>query len=273
MNAVSQQLRSALWVSTSAVGEADALIRFFADPDGALTTRARGLQKATSKLAHVLLPADELSVRFASGRGQTPSLTGVSTRKNRPYWRKDLRLLALYWFMVECAFLGSGTEKLNRAVFDLITSILDTHPGQVQQWACATAYSFQLLKLHGLLCDFDHCVRNNQSLDPTIPVFMLPSGEGFISREAYNKYYARTGGGLLRLAPEVLVRWRNLLHQPISLAVQISAESVDAAVAIHLTAQQISQSAGCSVNSATFLVRQWALPSLDDLIKQSLGSS
>jgi len=273
MSSAIQQPCPALWVSTIALGEADALVRFFVDSDGAIAARARGLQKATSKLAHTIQPADELNIRLARGRGQTQALIGVTTTKSRPHWRDDLGLLAFYWFMVECAFFGTGTEQLNSAVFTLLTETLSTKPANTQHWACITAFSLKLLKLHGLLCDFDHCVRDGQDLKPSEPVFLLPSGEGFISCKAYNKYYARTGSQLLRLTPDVLPRWRIILHRPTSQTLAINANSIDAAVAIHLVKHQISQAAGCPVNSAAFLLRQWALPSIAELLRQSLATS
>ena len=118
----------ALWVSTVKIGESDALVNFFALPDGAVTAKARGLSKETSKLAQQLKSADELKITLTSGRGQLPILTGAVLHRAHPEWQADLNLLALAWFFAECAFIGSGPEELNADVFQLIVNLLRDVP-------------------------------------------------------------------------------------------------------------------------------------------------
>ena len=150
----------ALLAGISNAGEADALIRFFSPTAGALSARARGMSKPASKLAPRLMPAAELRIRLA-GRGAVPVLTGVETEQDHPHWRTSLDLLALYWFLAECAYVGSGECEINTDVYRLVASYSEGSllipetgailyrnwawqtPGDQTRWFCAGAVYLQ----------------------------------------------------------------------------------------------------------------------------------
>ena len=244
------------------------LVRLFADAEGAVVAKAPGLQKAGSKLAHTLKPADVLRIRLTGGRAATRVLTGVDVECSQPRWREELELLALYWFMTECAFVGSGSGALNAAVFALLKQLLARPPEAGEQYRVGTAFSLRLLRLHGLLPDLAHCAVDSHAIDADEPVFLLPNGEGVVGRSVYNRHYARTGGGLLRVGPARLARWLALSQSETPSLEQVDADATDAAVTVNLATQRISEEAGRPVGSAQFLAQQWRLPTLRQLLRE-----
>jgi recombinational DNA repair protein (RecF pathway) len=251
----------ALWVSTAPSGEADALLRVFACPQGELSVMARGLRRSTSKLAHLFLPADELRLSLARGRGRLSVLTGASLHQSHAPWRADLYLLALYWFFVECACLGTAGPGQNEQVYTLVANLLRTTPqDDGARYGALCAFCLKLLAVHGVLLGLGHCCIDGHAFEPGEPVHLLPSGEGLIGREAYNAHYARSAGGLLRLDAVRLARWRRLHGGPLLDYAACQADSVDAAVLLHLCSRSIADVAARPVHSAGFLARQWKLP-------------
>lgn len=254
----------ALLISTTPLGESDSLVRLFCEQEGELTLRARGLQKARSKLAHRLKPADELEPTIARGRGR-PVLAGIATHHAHEAWRHSLDRLAFYWFMIECAAIGSGDTALNADAYRLIVNLLRSDPKPQQHCALATAFCLKLLALHGLLPDLQHCAIDGHRLAADEPVHLLPSGEGVIGLAAYNQRYARTGGGLPRFADAGYRHWLELAGAPLLQYGAVPVEQHAAALAVLVATRVMGDYAGRGVRSAEFLVKQWKLPSRDEL--------
>lgn len=262
-----QQPICALLVNTVAAGEADSLVSFFSAEDGALTALARGLRKSTSKLAASLLPADELDIRLASGRGRRNILIGAATARGHPEWRAGLDLLSLYWFMAECLYLSAGEPEINAAMYRLAVNILRHPPTPEVRCSAAAVFALKLQMLHGLLPDLAHCALDGHLLADNEPVHLLPSGEGVIGREAYNRHYARTGGGLVRLEAQRLYRWRRLLGGALLDYREVPADAVDVALLVHHLARAVGDVAGRALHSAAYMRAQWKLPDLSELLQ------
>jgi DNA repair protein RecO len=258
---------STVLVSIVPTGEQDALVNFFS-PDGALGLRARGLRKAQSKLAPRLQPADELRVQTARGRGAYDVLTGVDVLRPHWLWREELDLLALYWFFAECAFAGSGEERLNRNVFQLLVNLLRNVSGTAGRFGAAAVFCLKLLMLHGLMPDIQHCMVDGHVLAKDEPAFFPLSGEGVIGRDAYNRHYARTGGGLLRLAAERLAGWRALATGQLLEYTNVLIDATDAAILVQLTERMLGDATTKPVRSAEFLLSQWRLPDMGELLRK-----
>jgi DNA repair protein RecO len=251
----------ALWVSTAPSGEADAMLRVFACPQGELSVLARGLRKSASKLAHVFQPADELKLSLARGRGRLNVLTGARVHQAHAPWREDLDLLALYWFYAECACLGTAGHAQNEQVFTLIANLLRTTPDSAgARYGALCAFCLKLLAVHGALLGLGYCCIDGRAFEPGEPVHLLPSGEGLIGREAYNARYARSAGGLVRLDAVRLARWQRLHGGALLEYTACEADEVDAAVLLHLCGRSIADVAARPVHSVAFLARQWQLP-------------
>lgn len=254
-------------VSIVPTGEKDALVNFFS-PDGALSLRARGLRKAQSKLAPRLQPADELRILTARGRGVYDILTGVDVLRQHKCWRDDLGLLALYWFFAECAFTASGEEQLNRSVFQLLVNLLRNVSGTADRLRAAAVFCLKLLVLHGLMPDIQHCMVDGHVLEGDEPAFLPLSGEGVIGRDAYNKHYARTGGGLLRMTAERLAGWRALATGQLLDYPNVSVDETDVALLVQLTERMLGDATTKPVRSADFLLSQWRLPDMGELMRK-----
>ena len=140
MPAEERQHRAVL-VGITPRAESDAIVRLFADGRGALVARARGLRKAQGKLAPLLQPADELKVRIATGRGGAGLLIGVEIVRAHPHWRADLGLLALYWFMAECLYVGAGEDQVNADMYRLLANLLRSEPAGDLRYGAAAAFS------------------------------------------------------------------------------------------------------------------------------------
>ena len=257
----------ALFASTSPLGEADALVRFFACPDGDMLLKARGLRRSTAKLAQLLQPGDELAVRQARGRAQTGVLTGVIVHRGHPAWRASIRLLALYWFFIESALTGSGAPPLNEQVYQLLVNLLRSEPaGETAEYGALCAFCLKLFTLHGLLPSLAHCAIDGHVLLPDEPVHLLPNGEGLVGRAAYNSRYARSGGGLLRMEARRLARWQRLQHGALLDYAVAGADGWDAAVLLHHAAQRLSDLAAKPLPAAGFLRGSWKLAGIEQLL-------
>ena len=261
-----KQEHPAVLVSIYPAGEADSIVRLFGPGTGGFTARARGLSKPASKLAPGLKPAAELGIGTVSGRGGYPLLTGVSVKRDHPVWRAGMALLALYWFFAECAAVGSGESEANASVYRLLVNLLRTTPSGGERYGAAAVFCLKLLGLHGLLPDLAQCNLDGHRLAADEPAFLLPGGEGLVGRDEYNRLYARTGGGLLRLSPARRNRWLNLLTQPLLEYAAAGSDRNDAAVLISFTARTIADMTAAPVHSADFLAGQWKLPSWTELV-------
>lgn len=261
---------NAVLVSIIPQGESDALVRFFAEGPGALVTRARGLRKPASKLAPRLKPADELEIRLASGRGGMFMLIGAAAGHQHPGWRDDLSLLALYWFMAECLYVGSADEQVNADMYRLLCNLLRSSPAAEERGGAAGVFCLKLLNLHGLLADLAHCALDGHALTADEPVHLLPRAEGVVGRQAYNQQYARSGGGMVRLEPARRLRWQQLLRGALLDYPAAQADERDAALLAQLTARALGSTAATSVRSLSFLLEQWQLPTLEDLLIDQL---
>jgi recombinational DNA repair protein (RecF pathway) len=259
----------AFWVSTQPLGESDALVRFFTEHEGALTVRARGLLKPHAKLAPQLQPAALLAVTTATSRGRSRVLTSVRTLRAGSGWNGGMRPLALAWFMLECGFAGSGPAPLNSAVFSLLDGVFSAHPADGALYSLATAFSLRLLSLHGLLTDLECDAIDGQPLGHGDPAFMLPSGEGLISVGTYNRHYARTGSGLVRLDSGRRTRWVQVLMQPLDAALEIPCDEVDAALAVGELGRRMADAIAQPLRTVEFLKSQWKLPRRSDLARAS----
>jgi DNA repair protein RecO len=257
----------ALLASVQSQGEADALVTFFTPDAGVQHTRARGLRRPHSKLAHLLKPADELNIILTAGRMRTPLLTGVTVVRQHAPWQQDLYLLALYWFMLEAACLGSGSPPLNTALFTLIVNLLRSDPPSTALGGAAAVFALKLLALHGLLPDLAHCAEDGHAFSTDEPLHLLPNGEGLIGRAAYNAHYARHGGGLYRLEPAQARRWRVLLNGTLLDYLAAGATRHDAALLSHLVALRLGEMSGRQLASVAFLRQQWQLDTLDELLR------
>jgi DNA repair protein RecO len=274
-------------------GEADVLADLFTPREGALTLLAKGLAKPGSRLAAKLKPADELRIAVTRRRAGWPLLTGAEPEAAHPQWQAGLDHLALYWFMLECARLGSSEPEQNAEVFRLLVNLLRSAPDGAALPGCASVFALKLLGLHGLLPPLGHCCLDGHAFAPDEPVFLLASGEGLVGREAYNQHYARaapvaaassrrtdrrpeaaatgTPHGLTRIGPSRRRRWQALLHGALLDYPQAGADRADAAALLRLCATALADLAHQPVRSREFLWTQWRLPAGPELAAALAG--
>lgn len=248
-------------------GEADGLVQAFS-ASGPLTIRARGIRKQTSRLAARLLPANELRFTVAPGRGSLPLLTGLEVVADHSAWRRELDLLALYWFIAECCYVSASDDEQNAASYRLAINLLRSRPGLPGKYALLAVFCLKLLAITGLRPSLASCAISGVPLEPGAPVFLLPSGEGLLSAQAYNEHYARSGALLLRLDGAELACWQQLAGGPLLEYAASAAGPGDAAALLHITRRQLSDTAGVAVRSGEFLQRQWKLPAYEELARE-----
>jgi DNA repair protein RecO len=247
----------ALFVGASAVGEGAGLLRFFALPEGALTLRAPGIAKQQSKLAPLIKPADELLLQTTRGRG-APLLTGVEVEREHPRWRSELDLLALYWFMAECAYIGAADEADNELSYRLIVNLLRSDPQPAEYPATLAVFCLKLLAIHGILPDLRHCALSGERLGELETAHVMPGGQGLVGLAEYNRRYARSEG-LLRLDPERRSRWLRLIAAPLLDYAAQGVDKTDAAMLLQMTVLAFSDIAAREIGAARFLRDQWRL--------------
>jgi recombinational DNA repair protein (RecF pathway) len=271
----------ALLAALRPAGEADMLADLFTPREGALTLLAKGLAKPGSHMAARLKPADELRIAQTRRRAGWPLLTGAEPEQLHPAWQADLGHLALYWFMLECARLGSGEPEQNAAVFRLLVNLLRSEPAAADLPGCACVFALKLLGLHGLLPPLGHCQLDGHAFAPDEPVFLLASGEGLLGYAAYQAHYARASGlgapglgplgGLLPISPVRRRRWQELLHGALLDYPQPGADRADAAALLRLGATALADLAHQPVRSLEFLWQQWRLPLGRELTEMLAG--
>jgi DNA repair protein RecO len=248
-------------------GEADGLVQAFS-ASGPLNIRARGIRRQASRLAARLLPAGELRFTLTPGRGNLPLLTGLELVADHPRWRRELDLLALYWFIAESCYVSASDEEQNTACYQLAVNLLRSEPELAAKYALLAVYCLRLLAITGLRPALATCALSGAPLEPGAPVFLLPSGEGLIGTTAYNEHYARSGALLLRVSGKELQRWQQLASGPLLDYAASGASASDAAALLHITRRQLNDTAGVAVRSAEFLLAQWKLPTYEELARE-----
>ncbi len=256
------QNEPALLVGSLPRGEADSLVRFYTPGHGGLQLAARSLRKPGSKLVGQLQPADELQISAAHARAGAPILTAVSCSREHRLWRNDLNLLALYWFMLECAWLASSDDVSNADGYRLIVNLLRSDPQPAQRYGLASVYCMRVLALHGMLPDLFHDELTGAALEGEC--LCGPAFEGL--RNARDPAHAGLPRhGLLLIDAPRLQRWRSLQSRPLLEYGKLDCDAVDAALLVGFLRVHISGLAGTAVHSAEFLSRQWKLSRYRDL--------
>ena len=256
----------ALLVGTQPRGEGDSFVRLLTPDLGAINLLARGLRKAGSKLAGQLKPADELVFSASPARAGAPILTAVSCRREHRNWQSDLRLLALYWFMVECAWLASADGGSNADGYRLIVNLLRSDPQPDSMYSLASVYCVRLLAIHGMLPDLHHDEQTGETLSGDC--YCRPGFEGMLdARTLEDGSGSRTG--LLRISQERLRRWRQLHAKPLLEYAELACDRDDAALLVIFTRQHVSGLSGTALRSGEFLLQQWKLDGLRDIMRRS----
>lgn len=239
-------------------------MRFYTPDAGGINTIARGLRKPGSRLAGQLKPADELRISTAAGKGSTDILTGVSCSRAHADWQGDLNLLALYWFMLECAWLASSDEGSNADGYRLLINLLRSEPQTSQRMSLASVYCIRFLNLHGMLPDLHHDEETDERLETDC--LCRPSFEGLLDAKRAEASPVLQHG-MLRIEADRLARWRALLRRPLLEYGELDCDATDAALLVAFTRNHVASMSDSAVRSAEFLQRQWKLVGLRELIR------
>lgn len=256
----------ALLVGTSPRGEGDSFVRLFSPELGSLNLLARGLRKPGSKLAGQLKPADELVFSSSPARAGAPILTALSCRREHRCWQTDLRLLALYWFMLECAWLASADDGSNADAYRLIVNLLRSEPATGSFHSLAAIYSVRFLAIHGMLPDLHHDEETDEQLAGDC--YCRPAFEGLLDAQRLASLSLPLSG-LLRISAGRLERWRRLHGRPLLEYPQVACDAQDAALLVSFTRTKVASITGSALRSAEFVLQQWKLQSLREIMQRS----
>jgi recombinational DNA repair protein (RecF pathway) len=240
-------------------------VRLYSPEHGAVQLLARGLRKPGSKLAGQLKPGAELVFSSSPVRAGAPILTALSCRREHRRWQTELRLLALYWFMLECAWLASADDPGNADAYRLIVNLLRSEPQAEKFHSLASIFCLRFLGIHGLLPDLYHDEDSDEPLHGDC--YCRPSFEGLLDAQRIASL-SQPLSGLLHISVERLDRWRRLQGRPLLEYPEANCDAQDAAMLVSFARSQLASVAGSALRSAEFLLQQWKLASLREIMQR-----
>ncbi len=202
-------------------GEADRILVLFSRHFGKLAVVAKGIRRATSRMAGHAEPLTHATYQLARGR-ELDVLTGAEARALYPTLRADLVRIAAGWYVAELTDRFTVERAPAVPLFDLLeTALRHLDAGHVPSLVCRW-FDLHLLDRSGFRPELYHCVSCRSPL-----------------QERQNAWSASAGGavcggcaggatGTLTLTVRALKSLRYLLRSDFAGAAQLR---VDAALA------------------------------------------
>jgi len=153
----------AIVLRTVDFGEADRILVLFSRHFGKLHVVAKGIRRATSRMAGHAEPLTHATYQLARGR-ELDVLTGAETRAVYPSIRDDLMRIAAGWYVAELTDRFTLEHEPSAPLFDLLETALrhldaGHAPGLVCRW-----FDLHLLDRAGFRPELYECVSCREKL-------------------------------------------------------------------------------------------------------------
>ena len=153
----------AIVLRTVDFGEADRILVLFSRHFGKLHVVAKGIRRATSRMAGHAEPLTHATYQLARGR-ELDVLTGAETRAVYPSIRDDLMRIAAGWYVAELTDRFTLEHEPSAPLFDLLETALrhldaGHAPGLVCRW-----FDLHLLDRAGFRPELYECVSCREAL-------------------------------------------------------------------------------------------------------------
>jgi len=153
----------AIVLRTVDFGEADRILVLFSRHFGKLHVVAKGIRRATSRMAGHAEPLTHASYQLARGR-ELDVLTGAETRAVYPSIRDDLMRIAAGWYVAELVDRFTADRVPSAPLFDLLeTSLRALDAGTNAPTVCRW-FDLHLLDRSGFRPELGECAQCRKAL-------------------------------------------------------------------------------------------------------------
>jgi DNA repair protein RecO (recombination protein O) len=213
----------AIVLRTVDFGEADRILVLFSRHFGKLHVVAKGIRRATSRMAGHAEPLTHATYQLARGR-ELDVLTGAETRAVYSAIRGDLLRIAAGWYVAELTDRFTVENAPSAPLFDLLeTALRHLDAGHLPALVCRW-FDLHLLDRSGFRPELYQCVSCREALQERQNAWSAAGGALCVS-------CAATAGGNLALTVRALKSLRYLLRSDFAGAAQLR---VDGALASEL---------------------------------------
>lgn len=165
----------AIVLRTLDLGEADRILVLFTRHFGKVHVVAKGIRRATSRMAGHAEPLTHATYQLARGR-ELDVLTGAEARALYPELREDLARIAAGWYCAELVDRFTAERMPSAPLFELLETALrhldDGHPAAlVCRW-----FDLHLLDRSGFRPELQECVSCRRALEERENVWSAPGG-------------------------------------------------------------------------------------------------
>src|SRR5918995_3601063 len=148
----------AIVLRTVDFGEADRILVLFSRHFGKVHVVAKGIRRATSRMAGHAEPLTHATYQLARGR-ELDVLTGAETRAVYPSIRDDLLRIAAGWYVAELTDRFTLEHEPSAPLFDLLeTALRHLEAGHVPALVCRW-FDLHLLDRSGFRPELGRCVQ------------------------------------------------------------------------------------------------------------------
>src|SRR6058998_1195499 len=153
----------AMVLRTVDFGEAHRLLVLFSRHFGKLHVVAKGIRRATSRMAGHAEPLTHASYQLARGR-ELDVLTGAETRAVYPALRDDLALIAAGWYVAELVDRFTADRVPSAPLFDLLETALRGLDAGVDAPVVCRWFDLHLLDRSGFRPELGVCAQCRRPL-------------------------------------------------------------------------------------------------------------
>jgi DNA repair protein RecO (recombination protein O) len=208
----------AIVLRTVDFGEADRILVLFSRHFGKLHVVAKGIRRATSRMAGHAEPLTHATYQLARGR-ELDVLTGAEARAIYPALRDDLVRIAAGWYVAELTDRFTVEHAPAAPLFDLLeTALRHLDAGHAPSLVCRW-FDLHLLDRSGFRPELYQCVACREALQERQNAWSAAAGGAVCAKCAAN------ASGTLTLTVRALKSLRYLLQSDFAGAAQLRVDA------------------------------------------------